>query len=88
MGRRQLTLLIYLVDMPPGEPGGGTAFPELHLEVAPKRGAAVAFNDCLDAGGEDGRSLHAGLPPTQPGTVKYAINAWIRSRPVYSRYHK
>ena len=84
-GRRQVTFLIYLVDMPPGEAGGGTRFPELNLEVAPEQGSAIVFNDCHDWGGEDGRSLHAGQPPLNPATVKYAINGWIRSQPVYSR---
>mmetsp|Transcript_33970 Transcript_33970/g.89350 ORF Transcript_33970/g.89350 Transcript_33970/m.89350 type:complete len:525 (-) Transcript_33970:385-1959(-) len=84
-GRRQVTFLIYLVDMPEGEKGGGTAFPELKLEVAPEQGSAVVFNDCHDWGGEDGRSLHAGQPPMNPATIKYAINGWIRSHSVYSR---
>jgi len=84
-GRRQVTFLIYLVDMPEGETGGGTRFPDLQLEVAPEKGSAIVFNDCLDWGGEDGRSLHAGQPPLNPATVKYAINGWIRSQPVYSR---
>ena len=68
--------------MPEGESGGGTAFPELKLEVAPEQGSAIVFNDCLDNGDEDQRSLHAGLPPANPETVKYAINGWIRAEPV------
>ncbi|KOO30129.1 procollagen-proline dioxygenase [Chrysochromulina tobinii] len=79
-GRRQVTFLIYLVDMPPGEEGGGTSFPDLNLEVRPEQGSAIVFNDCHDWGGEDGRSLHAGQPPVNPDTVKYAINGWIRSQ--------
>lgn len=70
--------------MPEGETGGGTAFPELKLEVAPEQGSAIVFNDCLDNGHEDGRSLHAGLPPLKLGSIKMAINGWIRSHPVYS----
>mmetsp|Transcript_38486 Transcript_38486/g.80840 ORF Transcript_38486/g.80840 Transcript_38486/m.80840 type:complete len:732 (+) Transcript_38486:224-2419(+) len=81
-GRRQVTFLIYLVDMPEGEDGGGTGFPELKIEAAPEQGSAIVFNDCFDNGAEDGRSLHAGLPPKNPSTVKMAINAWIRSHPV------
>jgi len=84
-GRRQLTFLIYLVGMPEGENGGGTRFPELNLEVMPEQGSAIVFNDCFDNGEEDGRSLHAGQPPLNPATVKYAINGWIRSHPVYSK---
>ena len=75
----QVTFLIYLNDMPANEGGGGTRFPDLQLEVAPEQGSAVVFNDCLDNGEEDQRSLHAGLPPGNPDTVKYAINGWIRS---------
>jgi len=84
-GRRQVTFLIYLNNMPPGETGGGTSFPELKLEVQPEQGSAVVFNDCLDNGHEDGRSLHAALPPINPGSVKMAITVWIRSHPVYKR---
>jgi prolyl 4-hydroxylase len=84
-GRRQVTFLIYLVDMPADENGGGTRFPELSIEVAPEQGSAIVFNDCFDNGEEDGRSLHAGQPPLQPGTVKYAINGWIRARPVNAK---
>ena len=80
-----MTFLIYLNDMPEGEDGGGTRFPDLKLEVAPQRGSAVVFNDCLDNGHEDGRSLHAGQPPSKPGTIKMAINGWIRSHPVYGK---
>ena len=78
-GRRQVTFLVYLVGLPPGEAGGGTRFPELNLEVMPEQGSAIVFNDCFDNGVEDGRSLHAGMPPMNPATVKYAINGWIRS---------
>jgi len=81
----QVTFLIYLNNMPPGETGGGTSFPELKLEVQPEQGSAVVFNDCLDNGHEDGRSLHAALPPINPGSVKMAITVWIRSHPVYKR---
>jgi len=84
-GRRQVTFLIYLVGMPEGEDGGGTRFPELSLEVRPEQGSAVVFNDCFDNGEEDGRSLHAGQPPLDPKTIKYAINGWIRSRSVYKQ---
>ncbi|KAL1521325.1 hypothetical protein AB1Y20_020992 [Prymnesium parvum] len=81
--RSKVTFLIYLNDMPEGETGGGTGFPELNIEVAPQQGSAIAFNDCFDNGHEDGRSLHQAQPPVLPGTVKMAINAWIRSHPVY-----
>jgi prolyl 4-hydroxylase len=81
-GRRQVTFLIYLLAMPEGESGGGTGFPELKLEVAPEQGSAVVFNDCFDNGEEDSRSLHAGLAPKNPNTLKFAINGWIRSHKV------
>uniref|UniRef100_A0A7S4EWB3 Fe2OG dioxygenase domain-containing protein n=1 Tax=Chrysotila carterae TaxID=13221 RepID=A0A7S4EWB3_CHRCT len=86
-GRRQMTFLIYLVDMPEGETGGGTSFPELNVAATPERGSAVVFNDCLDNGAEDHRSLHAALPPVNPNSVKYAITVWIRSHPVADFMH-
>jgi hypothetical protein len=73
-GRRTRTFLIYLNDLPDGEIGGGTQFPELEVELRPEKGAALVWNNCLDNGHEDGRTLHAGLPLHEPGSVKYAIN--------------
>ena len=60
--------------------GGDDLSERFKLEVAPEMGSAIVFNDCFDNGEEDGRSLHAGQPPLKAGTIKYAINGWVRSR--------
>ena len=70
-----MTFLIYPSTC---QPARRRHFPELKLEVAPQQGSAIVFNDCFDNGEEDGRCPR-GLPPANPGTVKYAINGWIRS---------
>ena len=79
--RRHLTFLIYLNDLGDGA-GGDTTFPRLNLAIQPEKGTALVFNDCLDNGMDDERTEHAGTPPRVAGAVKYAINCWIRARPM------
>ena len=74
-GNRHRTFLIYLNAVS----GGGTGFPRLSLEVPTTAHAALVFDDALPSGEVDERTLHEGLPP-EPGHVKYAINAWVRSK--------
>lgn len=57
---------------------GETVFPELRMHVTPRLGTALVFNDCLDDGSSDKRTLHGGEPPVG-GAYKYAINVWIRA---------
>jgi hypothetical protein len=112
IGRRHVTMLIYLNDVeapaPPergvednaalgiAEEGEGraagavapraqgeTSFPALSLKVTPRAGTALVFNDCLDGGSPDRRTLHGGEPPA-PGAYKYAINVWIRANSFHS----
>lgn len=75
-GNRVLTALVYLNEV---GAGGGTAFPELDLEVAPVPGRLCLFHD-LDADGigRHPRSLHAGLPVL--AGEKWACNLWFRER--------
>ena len=54
------------------------AQPLLNLTVTPKPYTALLFNNCLDNGEPDERSLHEGLPPLSG--VKYAINGWVRAK--------
>lgn len=95
-GQRLWTLLLYLTDLPSGEPGGGTYFPQLGWRVAPQGRAALMWVNCerpaaaamargaarraTDAGC-DPRTQHVGEPVLMPGTVKYAVNVWVRDRP-------
>lgn len=72
--QRILTALLYLND---GYAGGGTAFPDLELEVAPRAGDLLLFANTLPNGRPDPVARHAGLPVTQ-GT-KWVATRWIRA---------
>ena len=72
-GQRVGTLIMYL-----GEPdqGGGTVFPDLQLEVAPKRGNAVFFS--YERPHPSTRTLHGGSPVLQG--EKWIATKWLRER--------
>jgi prolyl 4-hydroxylase len=72
-GQRVGTLIMYL-----GEPekGGGTSFPDVHLEVAPKRGNAVFFS--YDRAHPSTRTLHGGTPVL--AGEKWIATKWLRER--------
>jgi prolyl 4-hydroxylase len=72
-GQRVGTIVMYL-----GEPekGGGTVFPDVHLEVAPKRGNAVFFS--YERPHPSTRTLHGGAP-VLAGT-KWIATKWLRER--------
>lgn len=72
-GQRVGTLVMYL-----GEPerGGGTVFPDVHLEVAPKRGNAVFFS--YDRPHPSTRTLHGGSPVL--AGEKWIATKWLRER--------
>jgi prolyl 4-hydroxylase len=72
-GQRVGTLIMYL-----GEPdkGGGTVFPDVQLEVAPKRGNAVFFS--YDRAHPSTRTLHGGAPVL--AGEKWIATKWLRER--------
>jgi prolyl 4-hydroxylase len=72
-GQRVGTLVIYL-----GEPekGGGTTFPDVHLEVAPKRGNAVFFS--YERAHPSTKTLHGGAPVV--AGEKWIATKWLRER--------
>jgi prolyl 4-hydroxylase len=72
-GQRVGTLVMYL-NTP--EAGGGTVFPDVHLEVAPIKGHAVFFS--YDGPHPDTRSLHGGAP-VRAGE-KWVATKWLRER--------
>lgn len=72
-GQRVGTLLMYLNDP---EKGGGTTFPDVHLEVAPKRGNAVFFS--YDKPHPSTRTLHGGAPVI--AGEKWIATKWLRER--------
>jgi prolyl 4-hydroxylase len=70
-GQRVGTVVMYL-----GEPdkGGGTSFPDVHLEVAPRRGNAVFFS--YDRPHPSTKSLHGGAPVL--AGEKWIATKWLR----------
>lgn len=74
-GQRVGTIVMYLNDV---EAGGGTLFPELGLEVAPRKGGAVFFTNVTPEGSPCRLSLHGGSPVISG--VKYVATKWLRER--------
>ena len=72
-GQRVATLVIYLND-----PllGGGTTFPDVFLEVGPKRGNAVFFS--YERPHPSTRTLHGGAPVV--AGEKWIATKWLRER--------
>jgi prolyl 4-hydroxylase len=74
-GQRVATLIMYLNDV---QAGGSTVFPEIGLDVLPRRGNAVFFAYSDDDGRLDARSLHGGSPVA--GGEKWIATKWLRQR--------
>ena len=72
-GQRVGTLVMYL-NTP--EKGGGTTFPDVHLEVAAQRGNAVFFS--YERPHPSTRTLHGGAPVI--AGEKWIATKWLRER--------
>ena len=72
-GQRVGTLVMYLAEP---EKGGGTTFPDIQLEVFPKRGNAVFFN--YERAHPSTRTLHGGAPVL--AGEKWIATKWLRER--------
>ena len=72
-GQRVGTLVIYL-NTP--ERGGGTTFPDVHIEIAPQRGNAVFFS--YERPHPSTRTLHGGAPVIAGD--KWIATKWLRER--------
>ena len=72
-GQRIATLIMYLNDV---EAGGSTVFPEVGIDVLPRRGNAVYFAYCSENGTLDPRSLHGGSPVG--AGEKWIATKWFR----------
>ena len=72
-GNRARTICAYLNDV---EAGGETVFPVAGVEVAPKAGSAVVFDNLHADGSPDPDSLHAGQPVLRG--VKWLATLWLR----------
>ena len=72
-GQRVGTVIMYLAE--PAK-GGGTVFPDVHLEVGPKRGNAVFFS--YERPHPSTRTLHGGAPVL--AGMKWIATKWLRER--------
>jgi prolyl 4-hydroxylase len=72
-GQRIATLIMYLNDV---QAGGSTVFPDIGLDVLPKRGNAVFFAYSDDQGRLDSRTLHGGSPVATG--EKWIATKWLR----------
>ncbi len=73
-GQRAWSVLVYLNDVPEG---GGTRFPNLGIDVLPKTGKVLAWQNTID-GELNYDSMHAGLPVIA-GT-KWVAVTWVREQ--------
>jgi prolyl 4-hydroxylase len=74
-GQRSWTAMAYLNAV---EAGGATAFTLLGIEIEPKPGVLLLWNNALPDGRPNEATLHAGLPVDQG--AKYIITKWYRTR--------
>ncbi len=72
-GQRVGTVVMYLAEP---EKGGGTSFPDVFLEVAPKRGNAVFFS--YERPHPSTKTLHGGSPVI--AGEKWIATKWLRER--------
>jgi len=72
-GQRVGTIVMYLAEP---EKGGGTVFPDVHLEVAPRKGNAVFFS--YERPHPSTRTLHGGQPVIEG--EKWIATKWLRER--------
>jgi prolyl 4-hydroxylase len=70
-GQRVATIIMYLHEP---DKGGGTTFPDVQLEVAPKKGNAVFFS--YDRPHPSSKSLHGGAPVI--AGEKWIATKWLR----------
>ncbi len=74
--QRRFTIFCYLNDLQVGQ-GGETRFPKLGRAFRPVKGTALFWENCDEKQRCHVLNLHEGLPPLQPGVVKYGLNAWV-----------
>lgn len=72
-GNRIATVLVYLSDV---VSGGGTIFPEMGIEVKPKRGTAIFFSYPTCSGAS--KTLHGGSPVIEG--EKWVAVKWFREK--------
>jgi prolyl 4-hydroxylase len=75
-GQRTWTAMIYLSQV---ARGGGTRFSLLDVEIEPKIGRILVWNNMAEDGSPNGWVLHSGQPVDDG--VKYIVTKWYRERP-------
>lgn len=75
-GQRVSSLVMYLNEV---EEGGATIFPEVGLEVVPKKGSGVYFEYTNSQGQTDNKTLHGGAPVVRG--EKWIMTKWMHQRP-------
>ena len=85
-GARLKTALVYLNDV---EEGGSTSLDRLNLDVQPKKGKLLVFENTYSGSNiKHPLSLHAGMPVIKG--EKYAFNLWFKecnSKKLYSEFN-
>mmetsp|Transcript_42113 Transcript_42113/g.89690 ORF Transcript_42113/g.89690 Transcript_42113/m.89690 type:complete len:476 (-) Transcript_42113:141-1568(-) len=76
---RPKTVFIYLNDLPEGD-GGETLFPEIGIQIVPRKGCAVMWSNILAPNVEDKRTMHQGLAPRT--AMKYGVNCFFNDKPL------
>lgn len=74
-GQRSWTAMLFLNNV---EAGGATNFTNVGINIEPKAGVLLAWNNALPDGTPNEDTLHAGTPVEQG--VKYVITRWYRTR--------
>jgi prolyl 4-hydroxylase len=74
-GQRSWTAMAYLNDF---AAGGATAFVAAGIEIEPKAGVLLVWNNALPDGTPNEATLHAGTPVERG--AKYIITKWYRTR--------
>lgn len=72
-GQRIMTIIMYLNDV---KTGGATVFPEINLNIYPKKGSALYFSYCNSSDGVDPLTLHGGAPVIEG--EKWIATKWLR----------
>ncbi|GAB4482752.1 prolyl hydroxylase family protein [Erythrobacter tepidarius] len=74
-GQRSWTAMAYLNEV---EQGGATHFTEIGIQIEPKPGVLLLWNNALPDGRPNEGTMHAGMPVIRG--AKYVITKWYRTR--------
>lgn len=74
-GQRSWTAMAFLNEV---EEGGKTHFTDVGIQIEPKPGVLLVWNNALEDGRPNERTMHAGMPVLAGS--KYVITKWYRTR--------